>query len=108
MITLSGFEPDKDIEIEVIGKRPGEKLHEVLVSDQERIVKREFEKILKIGYGDNDQSILHKLGQLEDLTRQGNDQSILEAVKDIVPEFMPIDQQNRSSGNNRIFEDTGG
>ncbi|NIQ38217.1 MAG: SDR family NAD(P)-dependent oxidoreductase [Proteobacteria bacterium] len=108
MITLSGFEPDKDIEIEVIGKRPGEKLHEVLVSDQERIVGREFEKIMKIGHGDDDQSILQRLGQLEDLARQGNDRLILEAVKDIVPEFMPIEHQNQDSGNDRILEEPRG
>jgi FlaA1/EpsC-like NDP-sugar epimerase len=36
MIELSGLEPDRDIAIEVIGARPGEKLHEALFNPFER------------------------------------------------------------------------
>jgi FlaA1/EpsC-like NDP-sugar epimerase len=36
MIELSGLEPEKDIAIEVVGRRPGEKLHEELFNPWER------------------------------------------------------------------------
>ncbi len=89
MITLSGFEPDKDIEIQVIGKRPGEKLHEALISDQERILERAFGKILKIGFPKQEQNLLNRLDQLEDLVSLGDREAMLNALKAIVPEFVP-------------------
>ena len=46
MITLSGFEPEKDISIIFSGIRPGEKLHEKLFWDTEEALPTEHEKIL--------------------------------------------------------------
>jgi FlaA1/EpsC-like NDP-sugar epimerase len=45
MIELSGLEPDRDIAIEVIGARPGEKLHEALFNPFERRQLTAAEKI---------------------------------------------------------------
>ncbi len=36
MIDLSGLDPDRDIDVEIVGRRPGEKLHEELFNDYER------------------------------------------------------------------------
>ena len=46
MIELSGLEPDSDIAIEVIGRRPGEKLHEELFNPHERPQPTPAEKIV--------------------------------------------------------------
>ena len=46
MIELSGLEPDRDIAIEVIGRRPGEKLHEELFNPHERPQPTPAEKIV--------------------------------------------------------------
>jgi FlaA1/EpsC-like NDP-sugar epimerase len=46
MIELSGLDPDRDIEIEEVGSRPGEKLHEELFNDYERSRPTSTEKIL--------------------------------------------------------------
>ncbi|MGI8730438.1 MAG: polysaccharide biosynthesis protein [Solirubrobacteraceae bacterium] len=47
MIELSGLDPERDIEIEVIGRRPGEKLHEELFNTDERPQPTAAEKILR-------------------------------------------------------------
>ncbi|HVS29230.1 MAG TPA: nucleoside-diphosphate sugar epimerase/dehydratase, partial [Solirubrobacteraceae bacterium] len=46
MIRLSGLEPDREIAIEVVGRRPGEKLHEDLFNAYERPKATPAEKIL--------------------------------------------------------------
>jgi FlaA1/EpsC-like NDP-sugar epimerase len=47
MIRLSGLEPERDIAIEVIGPRPGEKLHEELFNPYERAQPTPAQKILR-------------------------------------------------------------
>jgi FlaA1/EpsC-like NDP-sugar epimerase len=47
MIELSGLKPDEDIAIEVVGRRPGEKLHEELFNAYERPQPTPAEKILR-------------------------------------------------------------
>ncbi len=46
MIELSGLDPDRDIDIEIVGRRPGEKLHEELFNSYERRRETAAEKIL--------------------------------------------------------------
>ena len=46
MIELSGLDPDRDIAIEIIGRRPGEKLHEELFNPYERPQPTPIDKIL--------------------------------------------------------------
>jgi len=46
MIELSGLKPEEDIAVRVIGRRPGEKLHEELFNAFERAVPTPVEKIL--------------------------------------------------------------
>jgi FlaA1/EpsC-like NDP-sugar epimerase len=46
MIELSGLDPDRDIAVEIIGRRPGEKLHEELFNPYERPQPTPVEKIM--------------------------------------------------------------
>jgi FlaA1/EpsC-like NDP-sugar epimerase len=48
MIRLSGKEPGVDVAIEFIGPAPGEKLHEVLVGDDETVTPTSHRKILRV------------------------------------------------------------
>ena len=45
MIKLAGYIPDKDIKKVCSGIRPGEKLHEELIHDQEGLVETDHKKI---------------------------------------------------------------
>jgi FlaA1/EpsC-like NDP-sugar epimerase len=46
MIELSGLDPDRDIDVEIVGRRGGEKLHEQLFNSYERSKPTVAEKIL--------------------------------------------------------------
>jgi FlaA1/EpsC-like NDP-sugar epimerase len=46
MIDLSGLDPDRDIDVEIVGARPGEKLHEELFNSYESPRPTDAEKIL--------------------------------------------------------------
>jgi FlaA1/EpsC-like NDP-sugar epimerase len=46
MIELSGLNPERDIAIEIVGRRPGEKLHEELFNPYERPQPTPVDKIL--------------------------------------------------------------
>ena len=46
MIRLAGFIPDKDINIKIIGLRPGEKLYEELLNDTSKTLPTHHEKIM--------------------------------------------------------------
>ncbi|MEA2331778.1 MAG: hypothetical protein QOH58_1916 [Thermoleophilaceae bacterium] len=46
MIRLAGYEPDADIAIEIVGRRPGEKIHEELFNPGERPQPTPAEKIV--------------------------------------------------------------
>jgi FlaA1/EpsC-like NDP-sugar epimerase len=48
MIQLAGFKPNVDISIQITGERPGEKLHEALISDQEQVTPTAHPKILAV------------------------------------------------------------
>lgn len=45
LITLAGYEPDKDIQIQYTGVRPGEKLYEELFTDREGMQSTKHERI---------------------------------------------------------------
>lgn len=51
LIELSGFEPDKDIEIKVTGMRPGEKEYEELLTDEEAVDRTPYDRIFVFRQG---------------------------------------------------------
>jgi FlaA1/EpsC-like NDP-sugar epimerase len=72
MIRLSGKEPERDIAIEFIGVRPGEKLHEELWGDGEDAVPTPHAKILRCATQPVDPAWLEdELADLERLVEAG-------------------------------------
>jgi FlaA1/EpsC-like NDP-sugar epimerase len=73
MIRLSGSEPDRDIAIEFIGVRPGEKLHEELWSEAETVTPSSHEAILLVTRPPIDPEWLEaELVALEQLVQSGD------------------------------------
>jgi FlaA1/EpsC-like NDP-sugar epimerase len=85
MIRLSGKEPDVDVPIELIGARPGEKLHEELWSEGEQVVPTRHPKILRSTNRPVDPSWLEEeLAELERLTDLGEAVEVVARLNAII------------------------
>ena len=93
MITLSGFRPGEDIDIEFTGVRPGEKLFEELRTDGEDIQSTMHPKVLiwrcRTVAWDEVQSVMRQLEELHNCTDR---QKIIETIRQLVPEYAPLNQ----------------
>jgi FlaA1/EpsC-like NDP-sugar epimerase len=93
MISLSGFMPNRDIEIKITGLRPGEKLYEELLDNREELMPTYNDKIFigkvrKHEYRIVNQKISEMLGMLDDID-EDNCQLLVKQIKNLVPEFCP-------------------
>jgi len=89
LIRMKGYEPEKDIKIEIVGLRPGEKLYEELLMSEEGIQETANKKI-RIGKPINmdEQSFLSKLDRLIDKA-EDNMADIRKDILDICPTYNP-------------------
>ncbi len=90
LIELSGLEVGKDIEIEVVGLRPGEKLYEELLNDDEDNLATEHERIFITSLNSCDWQKLNKsLERLENLIDKGISSKIVDELVDMVGTYEP-------------------
>ncbi len=91
MITLSGFRPGEDIDIQFTGVRPGEKLFEELRTQGEDIEPTVNPKILiwqhRAVEWDRITSEIEQLGELSNSTDRD---AIVSLLQEIVPEYKPM------------------
>ena len=89
LIKLSGYEPDVDIKIEYTGLRPGEKLYEEKLMEEEGLRRTENE-LIHIGspIPFDTEKFIDQLREL-DKRSMANDEHIVEYVASIVPTFHP-------------------
>lgn len=88
MISLAGFEPHKDIKINVTGLRPGEKLYEELLASKENCLPTFNEKIMIAkGRPQNYEEVNRKISELLDGLSKDSDYMIVARMKDLIPEF---------------------
>ena len=93
LIKLSGYEPDKDIEIKVTGLRPGEKLYEERLMAEEGLEKTANDRI-SIGkpIEMDDEHLFATLEKLYD-EAYGESEKMKDLVKELVPTYK-IDRRN--------------
>lgn len=89
MITLAGFEPDRDILIEYTGLRPGEKLYEEVLSNHENTLPTGHDRIRIAKVREYEYAKACQLiSQLESLSREVNIPDMIRIMKKHVPEYI--------------------
>ncbi|MBN2568017.1 MAG: polysaccharide biosynthesis protein [Deltaproteobacteria bacterium] len=90
LIRLNGYEPERDILIQYIGLRPGEKLYEELITEGEGIVATKHEKILTLNSVSCDYKRLKsQIDELISIAGSYDAVAIKKKLQEIVPEYTP-------------------
>ncbi|MDF1516499.1 MAG: nucleoside-diphosphate sugar epimerase/dehydratase [Lutibacter sp.] len=97
MIRLSGLKYPKDIEIEITGLRPGEKIYEELLGDGENTTPTYNEKIM-IAKAKliNTKLVIQGINELVSLNQEFKFGQTVQKMKEIVPEYI---------SNNSVYEE---
>lgn len=93
LITLNGYVPDEDIKIKIIGLRPGEKLYEEVLVQEEEVNSTTVNKVFrtKSHHDFNQQSFLNNLDQLFELVNENGLETELvkNSMRQLVDTYIP-------------------
>lgn len=96
MVQLSGLELGKDIQLVFTGLRPGEKLYEELLNNEENTIPTHHEKIMIAKVIEYDfEAVKEHITELIQLFDEQNNEAIVKKMKAIVPEYI---------SNNSVYE----
>ncbi len=88
MIELAGYQPDTDIKIQYTGLRPGEKLYEELLSDQENTLPTKHPKIRVAQARTYEFEVFNQAVEpLLRASRQVEIPQVVKIVRKLVPEY---------------------
>jgi O-antigen biosynthesis protein WbqV len=88
MIRLAGMRPDRDIGIEFIGLRPGEKLHEELFHAAEPLMPTVNPAIRLAAQRTADYALLARsIDEIEEHARSRREERVLQLLERLVPEY---------------------
>ena len=87
MILLSGFKPNEDIHIEITGLRPGEKLYEELLANEENTLKTHHPQILKAKIRSFDMDAVSSAIKQILLFKSHESEKMVAEIKKLVPEY---------------------
>ncbi len=88
MIQLSGLVLGRDIDIEISGLRPGEKLYEELLASEENTLTTHHQKILIAKLREVEASDIDKIKTLISIFEKQDNMETVRRMKELVPEFI--------------------
>ena len=95
LIRLSGYIPNEEIEIKVTGLRPGEKLYEELLMDEEGLSETPHKKIFIGRPGEFKlEKVKNNINTLLDVVKIGNKEKLREKLQEVVPTYRNPDEDN--------------
>lgn len=95
LIRLSGYVPNEEIEIKVTGLRPGEKLYEELLMDEEGLSETPHKKIFIGKPGEFKlERVKNNINELLDVVKLGNKEKLREKLQEVVPTYKNPDEDN--------------
>src|SRR5690606_27298381 len=98
MIAMAGLVPERDIRIVVTGLRPGEKLNEELVSEDEQVTPQADGKIQVVNGPPPPPDLWELVAELERAARDEDPDRVRMLLKTLVPTYTPLEgEQVRAS-----------
>ncbi len=106
LIRLSGHLPDREVPIEFVGLRPGEKLQEELIGKGEQAIPSSLEKILKLRPDNSfDYSFLQRVQGLAEDPTFNNRELVINKLQQLIPTFLSTEalDQNGSTSSQSAY-----